>query len=311
METFKKIEFENFKCLPISTITVMVESNVHFNLDKLTKIILSSTNSEFEEGDDFSRDAFESTKSCLKQLNMMSIKDFKGLKFPDGTISFIQCNGEKFGKIRKRYKKKTGKNDFRNQVTLDIFVNDNKRINMMIFKNGKFKIAGCKNTNNAISAVLHIWKYVEFLKRKNSMDDDIFKMIDEHPPFFKFTNEMINTSVSFSFTMNKNMINQSFKKEKEFKVFFEQTGQQYVNVKITEEDLEHKKIGIVVYFDEGKIRIDKFETPFKKEARTCFMFFPKRVIISGTDFTIMEIHYNKAIPIIEKNKDTIILAETF
>lgn len=313
---YNQIKFRNIN---ISTITINIESNITFNLNE----IINFFSTDFITQQKFSPGLIRSYE-LLKNQKEIEEKDFKKLKFEEGTISYINYKNNWRGLKKKKNKIGKRKNDFINQATIDIFVpncfsEDNKRVNMMIFRNGKIKMAGCKNSNDAINALNYFWDIISnfnscfsinmnmtFLNLEKSPYE--FLNWDNHPSFI-FTNEMINVSFCFPFILKKKEINRLFStlKDNEFvcKSHYEPTGQQYVNIKIYSEDTIKKAILIQESIDVNKPIYDMFviDTTFKHQPKTCFMIFDKRVIASGIDYLVMEKHYNFFINLIEKNYD--------
>lgn len=278
-----------FKHMNISTITINVESNIFFNLSNLVEIINNL--------DSITDESILRTKDLLSKQIELSQKDYKKQIHPVGTISYI-CYKNTWKGLRRKKKRPVSKkrNDFVNQVTLDIFVEIHRRINVMIFRNGKIKLAGCKNSNDALSAVLKIW---ELLQNTPAV------VIDSENILFVFINVMINISFSLPFIVNKIRINKLFNEAEECIAFYEQTGQQYVNIKMTTDKLNKKGI---------KLQLSSNSLPqvslvdihsIKKPMKTCFMLFDKRVIMSGVDYTVMENHFYKFKRVLDENVNSI------
>lgn len=278
-----------FRDLKISTITINVESNVVFNLSEIAKMFFNKSH----------------IFTLLKQKVELSPNEHKKLSFPHGTISYIYHEGNWRG-FRKRKKNSNNKkdkkkrNDFINQATIDIFVSH--RINVMIFRNGKIKLAGCKHTNDAIEAVLKIWGLIA---EERGCIDLVFnpKVPHNQYPSFIFTNEMINVSFSFPHPVNKIMINRIFNQTEDCISFYEQTSQQYVNIKMHSSSIIKK--GILLEKNDDNVFslevIPIVPTPASPLTKTCFMVFDRRVIMSGVDYPEMEIHYKRFIDVFKKH----------
>ena len=278
-----------FRDLKISTITINVESNIVFNLSEISQIF-------FDRSHLF---------TLLAQKTELSPSEHKKLSFPDGTISYIYYEGNWRG-LRKRKKTHNKKrNIFKNQTTIDIFVTH--RINVMIFRNGKIKLAGCKHTNDAIEVFLKLWSII-------SEERDCIEMVynpnvphNQHPSFI-FTNEMINTSFSFPRPINKLMINRIFNKKSNCISYYEPTSQQYVKIKMLSNNIPEKNCILLEKTDCDTFSLKVIPVNLSnKSSKTCFMVFDKRVIMSGVNYIEMERHYEQFIDVFEKNINQLVL----
>lgn len=282
-----------FRNLNISTITINVESNIFFSLSHVMNAFLNFDSSE---------------TTLLKQQKELSHSDYKNQIHPKGTVSYICYKNVWWGLKRKKKRLLKKRNDFVNQVTLDVFVDTNRRINVMLFKNGRIKLAGCKTSNDAVIAVMNIY---EFLKNK---DRCIIFQTENSNTTFIFRNEMINISFSFPSTINKIKVNKIFNLFKDCISFYEQTGQQYVNVKMLSDSNQKKGIKVELPNEldscitkhshacmncigvQPKISIVNISVT--RPMKTCFMLFEKRVIMSGVDYCLMENHFTQFLKIL-------------
>jgi len=279
-----------FRKLNISTITINVESNIFFNLAHVIEFFFTLDG----KGDD----VLEQTKELLLSQRELTHTEYKKQVFPKGTISYI-CYKTKWGGVRRKKKKTTKKrNDFVNQVTLDVFIEPTRKINVMLFRNGRIKLAGCKTANDAVVSVLRLYELL-------SKTPDCVVMGSE-PTAFIFRNEMINISFSFPFTINKPKVNKLFNKIPNCLSFYEQTGQQYVNVKMFGDQKHKKAIQLVLPRDDSDVpKISVVDIPINNQMKTCFMLFEKRVIMSGVDYKTMEGHFETFRNIFKSNIDEI------
>lgn len=275
----------DFRDLKISTITINVESNVVFNLSEIAKMFFNKSH----------------IFTLLKQKTELSPNEHKKLSFPHGTISYIYHEGNWRG-LRKRKKnsgtkEKKKRNDFINQATIDIFVTH--RINVMIFRNGKIKLAGCKHTNDAIEAVLKLWALIS--EEKDCINLVFNPKIPQNQyPSFIFSNEMINVSFSFPHPVNKIMINRIFNQTDRCISFYEQTSQQYVNIKM--QSLPIVKQSILLENTEDEVfTLTVIPIASTRSTKTCFMVFDRRVIMSGVDYPEMENHYKRFIEVFQNH----------
>jgi hypothetical protein len=112
---------------------------------------------------------------------------------------------------------------------------------------------------------------------------------------------MINISFSLPFIINKIEINRIFNKT-DCISFYEQTSQQYVNIKMSNDNIKKKAIKLELT---PSSRLSVIEVDVKRPMKTCFMVFDKRVIMSGVDYVMMESHFQRFKNILDENVEDI------
>jgi hypothetical protein len=289
-----------FDELNVSTITIIIKSNISFQLGEILtlfqmirKKLLPITNPYI-----ITPASTLATFECLTLTENYTKK--KKLTFPQGTISYFRFSNKQYG-ILKRKPKITCKKDsiFRNQVSLDIFVTETRRVNMMIFKNGNIKLAGCQSINNAIVALLILW---DIIKQTTNWSTK-FKQLPE----FRFYTEMINISFTFPIEISKRALNKICNTMNDTIAHYEPTSQNYVTIKMTDDnDINDTKLVVSLTLPadnttrepiELKITKGSFTTP----PSTCFMAFPRRIIMSGVDKVIMKKQFDRLISVLAEN----------
>lgn len=272
-----ELPFEPFSDLRISTMTVIVELSFFIRPMELAMQLCAN-------------------EPSLQTQTEMQKSAFKKLSYPAGTIIHVQYNSFWRGIRRMRTKGRKKKNDFINVVTVDVFT-EKRRVNVMIFKNGKVKMAGCESTNDAV--------YV------------ITRLIGSSAPeeyTMTFLNEMINISFSFPFCINKMGINNVFNEIRTDKYFsfYEQTGPQYVNLKVYSETSKRLCVVITVTTVDGVQHrtLSVEERDFKRPPKTSFTIFDKRVIMSGVDKQTMSDVYADFLRVINDNKLSVRVVRT-
>lgn len=304
METWQQTLRDQFTKLKVSTVTVNVETNIEFKLNEILKVFTSY---------------LDKTDILSKRMEL-SQPDHKLLSFPKGTITYINHKGVWFGLKKMKKKPAKRRNDFVNQITIDIFVDEPRkdtpepmrRVNVMIFPNGKFKLAGCRGINDALVAVFSIWERI--LKH-----DQCFNLINkmksmpviDNVPTFLFTTEMINVRFSFPFVVNKIKLNKLFNMiSKDCFSSFEGTGTQSVSVKLTSPQVT--RTGVVMKQSDGNTYVlDTIQLPMEKLPKTSFMVFDQSVILSGVDYPSSIQHYSRFINVVLANYKAIELSDGF
>uniref|UniRef100_A0A6C0JBK9 Uncharacterized protein n=1 Tax=viral metagenome TaxID=1070528 RepID=A0A6C0JBK9_9ZZZZ len=306
------MEFNNFNVLIPSTITVNVESNINFDLKNIIvyfKHIIKNNNCVNKN----CYYQFKNTQNILnKQLVEKDCSKYEN-SFTPGTIVYIRYNDFWSG-IKTS---KTDKLGFNNQISFKIFINKGYYINIMMFENGRLKMAGCKNNNDSVFVMAILWQYVnERTKQIINPFLDSLKLPSDKTPVFVFTNEMMNIPFRFSRTLNKVKVNTIFNNIKDGNIlsYYEPTGQHCVNIKLLNDVKNRTAIilcilspnNFVVFIKDVLCKIKKQE--FDRTG-TSFMVFPNNVIMSGNgiDFEILKNDYNKFTKILQKNASDIVL----
>lgn len=262
------MSFEKFTDLRISTMTVIVELSFFVRPQELATRLCEDANNVVLS---------EQTEMCKSQ--------YRRLTYPAGTIVHVQYNTFWRGVRRVRQRARKKKNDFVNVVTVDVFTT-NRRVNVMIFKNGKIKMAGCESTNDAVNIVR--W------------------LIDSTAPAeysAVFSNEMINISFSFPYCINKMGINSVFNSlvdDHRYFSFYEQTGPQYVNLKVISDVRD--RLCVVMSRRDGAYWLTVEARSFRHPPKTSFTIFDRRVIMSGVDKLAMRAVYAEFLRVIDDNK---------
>ena len=181
-------------------------------------------------------------------------KDVEGFDRPMSTLEWY-CE-----KCSRSYEPQTiGRkkiDNFLNQTTLIRFLKEDHYINIMLFKNS-LKIAGCKNNEDAITAVATLWSRL-------APDSWNIHLCLERP-FFIFEVVMRNVGFNLGFGINRTLLN-LLMNETQFsdKIAlsqFEPTGQTNVNIKMFTSKPKNFTYDCLVY--------PLVETPSGVETPTC------------------------------------------
>jgi TATA-box binding protein (TBP) (component of TFIID and TFIIIB) len=119
-------------------------------------------------------------------------------------IDFMKYGGDKIkGNTKINKKKKNKKNYFQNQMTVCILLDEIKKINMKLFKNGKIQLTGIKDINIINDGCNYIF---ELIKKKN-MNHTIIDNIET----FKYINNqyqivLINSDFKVNYLLNRENI---------------------------------------------------------------------------------------------------------
>lgn len=185
--------------------------------------------------------------------------------------------------------------NFLNQVTIVLSIGK-VILNIMLFKDN-FKIAGCKENNDAVEAAMILWEdYISKIPGAWKFKDD------ETEQKFVFQLVMRNVDFKLGFFIDREALNVLMNSEEySDKVFMSQcetTGHTNVNIKmyaIKPKDFEYD---CLVYPEEGEVYITSLkENPYKikkeKKMYTTFIVFSSsEIILSGRYEKNMEDMYN-------------------
>jgi TATA-box binding protein (TBP) (component of TFIID and TFIIIB) len=201
-----------FEDIPVSTKTFIVMTNITIDIEKLfnflpvTEYILVQ-------------------KKRGRKKKVETIDPNKDIK--EGSIVTLEYGSRLRGICLKKKKKKEGKSTdyFRNSVTV-VMIEDGKKINFKISRNGKFQMTGCKYDSHAEQCVKHIWEYIKEEKDiYNMFEGSVFRAI--------FIPAMRNIDFNLGFTLDREKIDEYFNKHTEYYSLLETSiGYTGVNIKI-------------------------------------------------------------------------------
>lgn len=139
-------------------------------------------------------------------INIQNVGKYIDLSF--GNIVCVKYGSNNFIrtliKLKKTNKKSKKKHsNFYNQATLIVEVQNKRRINVKLFKNGAIQMTGCKNMENYHEALSILCKCL--LKKKAVYDKEVKKIIDKP---FVIQPDKIDSSLIYNFKIR--MINSNF-----------------------------------------------------------------------------------------------------
>ena len=349
-----KYGLKEIKDLSTSTSTIMIYSNMFFNLDllfekiKLTKIETPLTKKQKNVDKDKLRAPYGAiisvqSKNQIRGVNikkkkkhwctvcqpieMRNDKEHKILTITehfetildkkgnvDRLIGILYCS-----KCQKYYKPEEQKkiNHFLNQVTIVMSLNKENQplLNIMLFKSS-FKIAGCKNKEDAMEAIMILWQdYI--VNIPNSWN---FVTGAKNPRFI-FETVMRNVGFKLGFPIERPALNTLMNKKKyRDRVFmsqYETSAHTNVNIKMFSEKpkdfkyecliipLDTSRKPFFTHLDRIPYKIEKKEKKIQGKYNIFIVFSSSETILSGRYDEQMEEMYNFFIETAFKNKDLI------
>lgn len=209
----KFIEFDDIK---VSTKTFIVTTNITLNIDKLFAYLPIT---------DYT--LIPKRRGRKKKNEAININK----NIPSGSIVTLEyenkIRGVDLKKKRKNKDKKKRGNYFRNSITV-VMIEDDKKINFKISRNGKFQMTGCKFDHQAEKCVQYIWNYISDKDAPN----DIFTMNGPNLTAI-FVPAMRNIDFSLNFVVDREKLDEYFNTSTNYYSLLETSfGYTGVNIKI-------------------------------------------------------------------------------
>lgn len=289
-----------FDTLTSSTQTVMVYTNIEFNLPKI-----------FEQFKIYELTDIPLTK---KRAHI----DKKKIDAPLGSVVSLQYNGNVRGPdMRKKRPRCTTStiNHFLNQVTIEIAVREKREgrssiLNVMIFRDN-FKIAGCRTFDDVSAVIKYLWGnhlkiFPETWKRKNNDCEEIHFLTDIVMRNVGFNLGFFIDREKLNILMNAPEFNKIVSKSQ-----YEPTGQTNVNIQLFA-DTSRGEYVVFKYLPDSLTPIrDTWETnPYrstikakKKPFVTLIVFSSSEIILSGSSTYAMRRAYDFFSELMLKKQD--------
>lgn len=276
-----KMFIKKFEDLKVSTRTIIASANVNMNIDMIFKQIPLSKHIFLFHGQKYS--VFIDTmhyKNCIREQHLKDIVNNMGHQ-----------------------------KSFRNALNVVMFLDDFKKINFKVSKNGKFQITGCKNLEHA---KISVYTFLELIGKYYP------EAIQTHENFIEVSFEIVMTNVDCGMGYNINrqsldkIINSSTPYHSLLETSFGYTG---VNIKFpVEKDWFHMNIPTVGW-ELNKPETLRFnQTPLsqvsptkkiKKKYNTFLVFHSGQFIMSGMREDTMKDDYYRFIDILKSHENKI------
>lgn len=296
---------DNFENIKVSTKTIIAKTNWNINIDKIYDILPTTHYIKVAKKRGRKRkDEKENPNGELPDGSIITVKYKDSVKGVDLK--------EKEEKKEDKEKKGKKKGYFRNNVTV-VMMQDNKKINFKISRNGKFQMTGCENEDHAERCVKKIWDYIQ------ERDDkaEVINISKETVPEITFIIVMTNIDFDVGFTINRENLDKYFTDNTEYNSLLESSiGYTGVNIKIPmikPNDMVCKKLFFKNgKWDEGSIKYsdyintleekDKEKEANKNRSHTFLVFHSGRVIMSSMHLKYMKDPYNHFLNIIRESR---------
>jgi TATA-box binding protein (TBP) (component of TFIID and TFIIIB) len=176
----------------------------------------------------------------LSLNDIITIKYYKYIRSLDNKV------------LKKKHKKKN--NNFFNQLTVEVKISDNRKVNIKLFKNGSLHMSGCKNItdcNLALSKLIKRLKVIQAVVKDEKLHDIKYIEDAEKINVSNFKIIMINSNYRVNYKINRERL-YALLKDKNINCKYEPAKHACVNIKFI--DPSTKNVSIFV-FESGSIII--------------------------------------------------------
>lgn len=211
MKMEEKSIFKKFEDIPVSTKTFIIATNISVDIEKLFNF-LPITN------------YIVIPKKRGRKKKMVITDPNKNIK--SGSIITLELKNKIRGiSLKKKKKGSSGVDYFRNSVTI-VMINNDKKINFKISKNGKFQMTGCKHDKQAEDCVKIIWNLIKG-------EPDLYVKKSTEPFQALFIPAMRNIDFNLGFVVDREKLDEYFNGQTKYNSLFETSiGYTGVNIKI-------------------------------------------------------------------------------
>ena len=225
----KKLIFDDFDSIKVSTKTYTATTNLIINIEKLFELIPVTP-------------YVVTVKKRGRKKKIPTV-----LSNADSTESSVKYNNIQLYLLKTKKQKQKKKKWFRNSITVVIILD--KPINFKVCRNGTFQMTGCKKIEHAELCVKHIWEYI-----KNK--EDVYDLTRGTNLEALFVPSMRNIDFSLGFLVDREKLNNFICKHKQFHCLLETSfGYTGVNIKIPlKENMEKMEIKKIVATKDGFIK---------------------------------------------------------
>lgn len=347
-----KYGLKEFKDLSTSTSTIMIYTNVFYDTAKLFETLeLTKINTPLtKKQKNVDKDKLEApygaiisvqSKTKIRGVNLKKKKKhwcticqpietrndkvYKVLTITEHFEEVLDKKGRCLNiiyycsKCQKHYKPEEQKkiSHFLNQITIVMSLGKKDRplLNIMLFKSS-FKIAGCKNREDAIEAIMVLWQdYIVNKPKTWKLATGVTN------PRFVFETVMRNVGFKLGFAIERPALNTLMNEEKYqdhvFMSQYEPSAHTNVNIKMFSEKpknfrydclvipLDTKRKPFFIYLTNIPYKVEKKKQKIQGKYTTFIVFSSSETILSGRYDQNMEEMYNFFVTAAFKNKKAI------
>lgn len=304
-----------FNDVPISTQTIIAVSNLKFNLLQMYNHL------------PITEYVILKRRRGRKCKNTEIVNPNENIE--PGSIISVQNKTNIRGSVLKD-SKKNNKTYFLNSVTVVMLLKNGKIINSKISQNGKLQITGCKNMDQCVEMIQHLFRHMKEIEVQ--IGEQMFSLkygskCAERNPTFVFNVVMKNIDFKIDYNINREKLNRYINENTNYCSLFEASVNTGVNIKIKskqpyESNLNSMEIlpdltvkNEIVPFSQYLSMLDVKETKkeHKKTKYHTFLVFHSGSIIQSGSGPEMKQVYDEFIQILktQRNKFEEVLDQDF
>jgi hypothetical protein len=296
-----------FDKLKYSTKTIIAVTNMNINLEL------------FHQNVPYLDYSFPKKKRGRKKQNEPVVVAINKLKyFPIGSIIALQNKQDLKGELpKKKQNDPQKKSFFRNSVTIQMKIDEDKFVNGKICSNGKFQITGCNEDRYAYQFIYILYeKMMETSKQIGEtivtiMKNSIFK--SDYPSAI-INVVMKNINFKIGFQIHREKLDEYIRLNTPFYSLFLSDLHTCVNIKMKSNHHSEEKLDLVVMSSRHDFSIQKIDFSLysmyydynkklnKDKYHTFLVFYSGSVILSSSGPDTEEV-YNEFMNIIQENKE--------
>lgn len=296
-----------FDKLKYSTKTIIAVTNMNINLDL------------FHQNIPYLDYSFPKKKRGRKKQNEPVVVIENKLKyFPIGSIIALQNKQDLKGELpKKKQNDPQNKSFFRNSVTIQMKIDENKFVNGKICSNGKFQITGCNEDRYAYQFIYIL--YEKMMETSAQIGETIVTITKNSIFKSEFPSAIINVvmkNINFKigFQIHREKLDEYIRLNTPFYSLFLSDLHTCVNIKMKSNHHADENLDLVVMSSRDDVSIQKIDFSLysmyydynkklnKDKYHTFLVFYSGSVILSssGPD---TEVVYNQFMDIIKQNRE--------
>jgi hypothetical protein len=296
-----------FEQLKYSTKTIIAVTNMNINLEL------------FHQNIPYLNYSFPKKKRGRKKQNEPVVICANKLQyFPIGSIIALQSKQDLKGELpKKKQNDPQKKSFFRNSVTIQMKINENKFVNGKICSNGKFQITGCNDDRYAYQFIYIL--YEKMLETSAQIGEQIVtitknSIFKSDYPSAIINVVMKNINFKIGFQIHREKLDEYIRVNTPYYSLFLSDLHTCVNIKMKSNHHTEEKLDLVVMSSRDEVTIQKIDFSLysmyydynkklqKDKYHTFLVFYSGSVILSSSGPDTEEV-YNQFVRIIQENRE--------
>jgi hypothetical protein len=296
-----------FEQLKYSTKTIIAVTNMNINLEL------------FHHNIPYLNYSFPKKKRGRKKQNEPVVVTTNKLEFfPIGSIIALQSKQDLKGELpKKKQNDPQKKSFFRNSVTIQMKIDENKFVNGKICSNGKFQITGCNEDRYAYQFIYIL--YEKMMETSEQIGEQIVSITKNSIFKSDFPSAIINVvmkNINFKigFQIHREKLDEYIRTHTPYYSLFLSDLHTCVNIKMKSNHHSEEKLDLVVMSSRNDVTIQKIDFSLysmyydynkklqKDKYHTFLVFYSGSVILSSSGPDTEDV-YNQFITIVKENQE--------